>query len=55
MTRMNPAEIEEELADIKRELDRRETHGAPTKENNALRERIAAIKKHLGLNKTIVI
>jgi hypothetical protein len=45
---MKPGEIEEELIDIKRELDRRETSGAPTKENNALRERIAAIKKHLG-------
>jgi hypothetical protein len=50
---MNPAEIEEELADIKRELDRRETRGAPTQENNALRERIATIEKHLGINKKI--
>jgi hypothetical protein len=48
---MNPVEIQEELADIKRELDRRETSGAPTKENNALRERIAAIEKHLGIQK----
>jgi hypothetical protein len=36
---MIPAEIEEELIDIKRELDRREMRGAPTRENNALRER----------------
>jgi hypothetical protein len=41
---MNPAEIEEELADIKRELDRRETSGAPTKENTALRDRIPPLK-----------
>ena len=48
---MNPTETLEELVDIKRELDRRETSGAPTKENNALRERIAAIEKHLGIHK----
>jgi hypothetical protein len=46
---MNLAELQEELLDIKRELDRREKSGAPTKENNALRERIAAIEKHLGM------
>jgi hypothetical protein len=48
---MDLAEIQEELFDIKRELDRRETSGAPTDENNALRDRIAAIEKHLGIQK----
>jgi hypothetical protein len=48
---MIPAEIEEELIDIKRELDRREMRGAPTRENNALRERVAAIEKHLSIQK----
>jgi hypothetical protein len=45
------AEVQEELLDIKRELDRLEKRGAPKKEVAPLRDRIAAIEKHLGLNK----
>jgi hypothetical protein len=53
MIGMSLADIHEELADIKRELDRLETRGAPKKEINPLRERIANIEKHLGINKKI--
>ena len=50
---MSLAEIQEELVDIKRELDRLERRGAPKKEIAPLRNRIAAIEKHLGLDKKI--
>jgi len=46
-------EIQEELLDIKRELDRLEKGGAPKEEIIPLRDRIAAIEAHLGLNKKI--
>jgi hypothetical protein len=45
---MNPAKIRKELLDIKRELDRRETRGAPTKENNAPRERASPPSKNIS-------
>jgi hypothetical protein len=47
--RMDINDIQEELLDIKRELDRREKNGMPHKETARLRERIAAIEKHLGI------
>ena len=50
---MSFARIQEELVDIKRELDRLETRGAPKKEIAPLRDRIAAIEKHLGIEKKI--
>ncbi len=50
---MTLAHIQDELLDIKRELDRLEKHGAPTKEIEPLRKRITAIEKHLGMNKKI--
>jgi hypothetical protein len=53
MIAMTFPDIHEELTDIKRELDRLETLGAPKKEISPLRERIAAIEKHLGLRKKI--
>jgi hypothetical protein len=46
---MNPADIEEELIDIKRELDRLEKRSAPSKDIAPLRDRITAIEKHLGI------
>jgi hypothetical protein len=46
---MDIAAIREELADIKRELDRRERRGAPHKDTVRLRERIAAIEKQLDI------
>ena len=50
---MTLAEIQEELLDIKRELDRLEKRGAPQKEIAPLRDRIAAIETHLGIEKKI--
>ena len=50
---MNLAEIQEELLDIKRELDQRKLRGDPTKQLAPLRERLAAIEKHLGISKII--
>ena len=47
------ARIQEELVDIKRELDRLEKRGAPKKEIAPRRNRIAAIEKHLGINEKI--
>ena len=51
---MTIAQIQEELLDIKCELDRRESRGAPKTEIAPLRVRIAAIEKHLGIDKKIV-
>ena len=51
--RMTLTKIQEELHDIKRGLDRLETSGAPKAEIAPLRVRIAAIEKHLGIDKQI--
>jgi hypothetical protein len=48
---MSFAEIQEELVDIKRELDRLEKGGARKNEVGPLRNRIAAIEPHPGLDK----
>ena len=50
---MTLPEIQDELLDIKREIDRLEKSGTPKKEIKPLRDRIAAIEKHLGINKNI--
>jgi hypothetical protein len=50
---MSSEAIQDELLDIKRELDRLENRGAPKKELNPIRERIAAIERHLVLHKNI--
>jgi hypothetical protein len=50
---MTLAHIQDELLDIKRELDRLEKRGAPKKEIEPLRERIANIETHLGLDRKI--
>jgi hypothetical protein len=50
---MIPAHIQDELLDIKRELDRLENRGAPQKNIAPLRERIAKIEEHLSIDKTI--
>jgi len=53
MTGMGPEAIQDELLDIRRELDRLENRGAPKKELNPIRERIAAIERHLVLHNNI--
>ena len=50
---MTLAKRQEELHDIKRELDRLEKRGAPKAEITPLRVRIATIEKHLGIDKKI--
>lgn len=50
---MTLVQIQEELLDIKRELDRLEKRGAPKNEVAPLRERIGAIEKHLGIETKI--
>jgi hypothetical protein len=53
MSGMSPDAIREELFDIKHELDRLETLGAPKHELDPIRERIAAIEKHLLIHTNI--